>query len=418
MPTKKGLFLLFTAAFCYLGAMVFDVSAMLYLSGILLALLAVDFLWLRLSCFGVSCRMEADRTARVGESVRLRFSLRNRWPVTRCGLVVSVPYPAAGTPVDPERLWVRAVPGRSTVRHVLEVPCERRGRFTVGPVSLTYHGLLGLFHQGRSFEEKVELEVQPRCVGLEGFPLLTSGEGFTGAERRRPKPGMGTEFYAVRPYEYGDSPRWVHWLSTLRAQKLMTRQFQAPTRKRAVVVLDCRAGRFALQRGGEAFETAVTVAASLARSAFETDHEVGFLNLGREQEWIAPAAGIENLRQILSLLAGLTHQSGAGSEEDFRRLNAGMESILFVTPSPDLGRARMLAQMRGRRRQIGAVLCDSSEGRPSRRTREVRECLRDAGVEVHRVRSVETMKRELEDLPASRPGGDAPAAGPPQNRSL
>lgn len=395
MPTKQGVFFIGAALFCYLAAVVFEVSAFMYVTGIVLTLLGLDFVWLRVSCFGVGCRLKVDRRAKVGEHVRLRFDVQNSWPVPRYGLALSVRFPASGPPVRTESVWVPALSSYSSAQHTILARCDRRGKFTIGPFHLTYEGPLGLFYQSRAFNDGNQLEVQPPCVRLEGFPLLQSGEGLVGSERRKPKPGHGSEFYAVRPYMSGDSPRWIHWLSTLRAQKLMTRQFQAVTQKRAVVVLDCSTGRFNLNKDGDDFETAVVCAASLARTAFETDHEVGLLLAGLGG-WIAPAPGVENLRHILSVLADVSQSAGASAEPDFRKLNGRLESVVFVTPDPDQGSANLLVQMRSGNRQVRAVLVDSSDGRPSRRFRGVRDFLRRSGIPVDRVRGVDTMKQELE----------------------
>jgi hypothetical protein len=76
-----------------------------------------------------------------------------------------------------------------------------------------------------------------------------------------------------------------------------------------------------------------------------------------------------------------------------------MDSILFVSSTPTMRRARIMAQMRARWRQLCVVLCDSSGAKPSRRGCEIRDYLRNAGVPVHRVGSVATLKKQLENLP-------------------
>jgi uncharacterized protein (DUF58 family) len=46
------------------------------------------------------------------------------------------------------------------------------------------------------------------------------------------------EFFGLRDYRHGDSPRWIHWRSSARRDELVVKQFQQPESREVVILLD------------------------------------------------------------------------------------------------------------------------------------------------------------------------------------
>lgn len=46
------------------------------------------------------------------------------------------------------------------------------------------------------------------------------------------------EFFGLRTYRPGDSPRWIHWRSSARRDELVVKQFQQPESRELVILLD------------------------------------------------------------------------------------------------------------------------------------------------------------------------------------
>ena len=81
-------------------------------------------------------------------------------------------------------------------------------------------------------------------------------------------------FHALREYVPGDDRRNVHWRTTARTGRLMVRQFEETRRSSLLVLLSTRHDDYA---GEEDFETAVSIACSLAMDAIQDGREVRFI---------------------------------------------------------------------------------------------------------------------------------------------
>ena len=75
-------------------------------------------------------------------------------------------------------------------------------------------------------------------------------------------PAGDIAFHAVRPYQVGDDPRHVHWMSSARTGQVMVRHYVDTRRPHVTVVVDGDPGAWA----GAEFETGVEVAASITVS--------------------------------------------------------------------------------------------------------------------------------------------------------
>jgi uncharacterized protein (DUF58 family) len=80
------------------------------------------------------------------------------------------------------------------------------------------------------------------------------------------------DFYGLRPYRSGDSPRWIHWRTSARRGELMVREHESATNDNLVLVLDPWIGPVPNLDGdptpwerdpGFALEQAVSLAASI-----------------------------------------------------------------------------------------------------------------------------------------------------------
>ncbi len=54
----------------------------------------------------------------------------------------------------------------------------------------------------------------------------------------RPQPLVPTEFHGIRPYQRGDSPRWIHWRTSARRGELMVREFEETSNDNLLLVVD------------------------------------------------------------------------------------------------------------------------------------------------------------------------------------
>jgi uncharacterized protein (DUF58 family) len=89
--------------------------------------------------------------------------------------------------------------------------------------------------------------------------------------------GAGTEVLRLRDYRAGDPPRVIDWKATVRADRLISREFSQDDGLQIVIVID--AGRSSALRAGslDRFGHYVNVAARLAQFAAEREDLIGLV---------------------------------------------------------------------------------------------------------------------------------------------
>jgi len=161
------------------------------------------------------------------------------------------------------RMAVAPLGASAEVSAGYRIPTERRGVLTVGPLTAVRHDVLGLARSVTTVAGVDEVLVSPRAHLLD---MPTLGQGVLGrhlmALAQRLGPG---DFHSLRDYQDGDEPRSIHWRASARSENLKVRQHTVEGLRRCLVVLDQHVADGAA--ADEAFERAVTVAASLVHSA-------------------------------------------------------------------------------------------------------------------------------------------------------
>jgi hypothetical protein len=158
------------------------------------------------------------------------------------------------------------------------VRTQRRGVIAVGPATTRRGDPLALFSRDVQWTGVTEILVRPPMVPL----------GSLGAGLLRDLEGVSTDaisqsdlaFHALREYVPGDDLRHVHWRSSAKAMgsagenQLLVRQYVDTRRSHATIVVD---DTVAAYPDAEDFETAMSVAASVAVRAVLDDFETSFV---------------------------------------------------------------------------------------------------------------------------------------------
>lgn len=155
---------------------------------------------------------------------------------------------------------------------------ERRGVIPVGPATTRRGDPLGLFSRDLSWTGVTEVLVRPPMVPLDslGAGLLRDLEGVSTDAVSQ----SDLAFHTLREYVPGDELRHVHWRSSAKAMaaagegQLLVRQYLDTKRSHATVVVDDAASVWA---DPDDFETAMSVAASLAVRAVLDDFDTSFM---------------------------------------------------------------------------------------------------------------------------------------------
>jgi len=223
----------------------------------LLAVLVLGRSRYRLSC---SRQLEPVRV-QVGVTSRVVLEVANV-STARCGLVLAeeqVPYMLGSRPrfvlpgLEPGERRAVSYPVRSDVR----------GRFPIGPLTLTMTDPFGMGEHRRAFSVRDELVVVPTIVPLPAIGLAGDWNG-SGDTRPRAFAAAGEDDVTTREYRHGDDLRRVHWRSTARRGEIMVRREEQPWQSRATLLLDRRRSAHRGDGAASSFEWAVSAIASLA----------------------------------------------------------------------------------------------------------------------------------------------------------
>ncbi|MFT4655992.1 MAG: hypothetical protein ACI8V4_000152 [Ilumatobacter sp.] len=154
-----------------------------------------------------------------------------------------------------------------------QLPTSVRGVIELGPLYTEVRDPLGLLCRTRLVAGVDTITVAPRAYLVE-MPELGSGPlgRHLLAQARRLGPG---EFHSLREYVDGDEPRSIHWRASARTDKMLVKHHSVEGLRRMLVVLDADPASYA---DSASFERAITVAASLVRSAVHAQLATRFVS--------------------------------------------------------------------------------------------------------------------------------------------
>ena len=141
--------------------------------------------------------------------------------------------------------------------------------------------------------------------------------------------GPGVEFFGLREYQPGDSPRWVNWRASARhPQALFSNEYEQERVADVGIILD---GRESVNIGdgvNAIFEHSVIATAALADAFISAGNRVGLLRYGHTLRWTFPGYGHVQRERIMQSLS----RAAIGDSAVFADL-ARIPAQLFPTNS-------------------------------------------------------------------------------------
>lgn len=308
--------------------------------------LVVGIYFTRTNLSGLLLRREArGRRWQVGHTLEEKFTITNRSLLPKIWLELRDESTLPGHRASA----VVTIPGRDTRSWIVRTECQLRGRYTLGPLVVAASDPFGLFQREGTILDTREVVIYPRVVELPRLQVPT-GElpgGYITSERST---SVTPSAAGVREYAPGDSLNRIHWPSTARARRLMSKEFERDPTSDVWIVLDLES-RVHLGEGPESTEEwAVMVAASLANRFLAQNRAVGIIARGRERCFIHSDRGTRQLIRILEELAVIR----ANGRESLEAVLASesvhfsrSDTVLIVTPSAEewwLNSLRLLLQ--------------------------------------------------------------------------
>lgn len=274
-----------------------------YITGIRLAysllyalvlLFLVSYLWSRL----VADNLLVERTSpegqyQVGDHFEEHFIIQNRsWiPVPLIELTDFSNLPG----YNPGRVF--SLKGRRTRRWTSRGQFKQRGLFTFGPIELRYGDPFGLFARTLRVAGSRSVVVYPvvRPVGaLDALAPSTAGNEQPRGRVLDIPPNATT----IREYVPTDSVKRIHWASSARLGRLMSRSFETREGGDAWIVLDLQASVHAGEAPESTLEYAMSLAASITDAGLRRGGAIGLVSNDSHLSVIEAARGDQQRNKL------------------------------------------------------------------------------------------------------------------------
>lgn len=135
------------------------------------------------------------------------------------------------------RRYVLKIPARQDATVTYPITFPTRGWHLPGKIKISTRYPFGFFLKSATFiETEEQVLVYPAIEQLhpEDFPRFFGRAGEFDAAKK----GRGTELYGIREYVRGDGYTRIHWKSTAKQIRLMTKEFEDEERKKIALILD------------------------------------------------------------------------------------------------------------------------------------------------------------------------------------
>ena len=355
---------------------------LLYILGIA-AIFSFVWNWLSLR----SLEVEVDRRShrvRVGDDVEERITIHNLSrlpkPVLEIEDLTDLPGYSSGMALS---LGSKSFRSWRTL-----TPARKRGVYTMGPVRVSNTDALGLFRRDRTFCGTDELIVYPRVYDIPQFAIPAADLSGESSARRRSH-DLSPHASSVRDYAFGDSISRVHWNSTARLGRLMSKEFDLGQSSDVWVLVDLHRDVQAGELEESTDEYGVSIAASLAKKYLEGEMPVGLISYGDQRYYLPAETGAGQLDRMMEFLA-MSKAEGTVALEDALPMEEALwgyhSSLLVITPSHRIDWALALRELTRRRVRVAVVLLDGPSFGGIFQTLGIVPTLNESGIPTYAVR--------------------------------
>lgn len=355
---------------------------------------ALAFVWNWLAVRGLDVRVERrTRRARVGDDVEERITIRNASAIPKSTLevedVTDMPGYSNGRAIS--------LPARGFRAWRTLAPARKRGVYKLGPVRVSNSDAFGLFRRDRDFGGQDDLVVYPRVHDLPEFAVPA---GFlTGESRaRRRSHDLTPHAASVREYAFGDGFSRIHWVSSARTGRLMSKEFDLALASDVWIVIDLHKDVQAGELDESTDEYAVSIAASLAQKYLNAQLPVGVAAYGDERYLLPADVGAGQRDRIMETLARSKAEGAAPLEDVIAREERSWgthTSVIVITPSHRPAWTTAARELGRRRVSVSAILVDGESFGGMFRTMDAVAPLLEAGVAPYAVRMGDSIPMAL-----------------------
>ena len=345
----------------------------------------ITFVWNWLSLRSLSVEVERrSRRIRVGDNVDERVTVTNLSalpkPVLEVEDLTDLPGYSSGMAVSLSSKGFRS--------WRTQTPARKRGVYTLGPVRVTSIDTFGLFRREKFYGGKDSLVVFPRTYDVSRFTIPAANLSGDSSARRRTH-DLTPHASTVREYAFGDSISRVHWNSTAKLNKLMSKEFDLGHSSDVWLLVDLHRDVQAGELEESTDEYGVSIAASLARRYIQSQLPVGLVAYGDKRYFMPSDVGLGQFDRIMEFLAmskaegNVPLEVALAKEEVLWGYNS---SLIIITSSHNLEWVMALKELTKRRVRAAVILIDGKSFQSFFNTMDVLTELYFAGVPPYVVR--------------------------------
>ncbi len=319
--TRLGFHFVFVGSFAMLGGALRGFNLLLMLAGLMVGALIMQWRWSRRSVEAVSVVRRLPTEAFAGKPFRMRYVLTNHsrwmpvWMMRVVDKVESIDQADSASGI----CAVGVISAHQTVTPTYDCVVARRGRYRFGPIELMTTFPFALIRSRQIDDASDDLHVFPALLTLRADwrSKLISRSGGMATTGRRSGPSEG-DFFGLREWQTGDSPKWIHWRTTARTGEPHVRQFEQQRRFDICLLVDAhdaaakpnssagiRPAPMRLDPASDV-ETAISLAATLMLQLIDSVTNRVVLAVAAEDcEAVIGAGSIVGKRRMLEVLADI-----------------------------------------------------------------------------------------------------------------
>ena len=311
-------------------------NLLLLLAALIFGALLMQWRWSLKSAECVAIKRRLPREAFAGKPFRVRYRFTNVsrlisiWTLRVEDEIESLADTEDGVAVS----GVGLLTPQQTLISYCDCLITKRGRYRYGPFSLMTTFPFSLFSSRQVSEVTDELHVFPSLLTLRSRwrQRLASRSGGEATTARQSGSVEG-DFFGLREWQTGDSPKWIHWRTTARLNEPAVRQFEQQRRFDTCIVIDA----FCPPEGGDNdVETAISLAATfLTHLSSSPSNRMVLALAGDDAEAVIGGGSNAGKRRMLEQLADLVPSSQPQLESAIRKsvqvVGRGQD-LLVVSP--------------------------------------------------------------------------------------
>ena len=284
-------------------AFVFRNPLLVYTAICLLVANIALYLWAQYSVRGVAISRILPHLAVATHEIQITIKLTNQRPFARYGILGFDTHKGVGGGNDSTPVAFLFAPKFQVVESSYSLVPLRRGQFSLGPFYLYGGDPFGFYKCWRKFEMHSKLTVLPCPVDFKFLSPPSTSYLAQDQMETVPVSGNSTEFLGVREYIQGESFKRVHWPTSVRAGKLISRMFEMNVASSLSTLLVADEGLLAGSHAQTPLEYSITLIASLAHATARDRYHFTHLGLSGELATSLKGTGKQYYQKLAISLA-------------------------------------------------------------------------------------------------------------------